>query len=108
MTEAEAIPPTAVTSATPGSYEAAPAPAPNPVQAAAAAPASAGAVGIRQLLEIARNSRASDVHLTQCLPPQMRVDGDLVLIAGGDACVSREWFDGALRDICLLYTSRCV
>ena len=76
-----------------------PSAAPTPVASAPVVAAPAGAVRIRELLETARTSRASDVHLTQGLPPQMRVDGDLVLIAGGEACVSREWFDGALRDI---------
>lgn len=58
-----------------------------------------GSVTIRQLLETARAARASDVHLTQGLSPQMRVDGDLVLIAGSEGCTSRDWFDAALRDI---------
>lgn len=54
---------------------------------------------IQELLSIAYRSRASDVHLTEGLAPQMRVDGDLALIPGGEGCVSSEWFQSALRDI---------
>lgn len=54
---------------------------------------------IRELLATAQRSRASDVHLTEGLPPQMRVDGDLAVIPGGDDCRSREWFQLALQDL---------
>lgn len=71
-----------------------------PAQSAQSAPAtSAAQVPVRQLLETAYRSRASDVHLTEGLPPQMRVDGSLTLIPGGAGCTSGDWFVGALRDI---------
>ena len=54
---------------------------------------------LRDLLETAQRARASDVHLTEGLPPQMRVDGDLMLIPGGENCRSREWFQQALTDM---------
>lgn len=56
-------------------------------------------VRVRDLLSTARQSRASDVHLTEGLPPQMRVDGSLALIPGGVGCVTSDWFQGALRDL---------
>lgn len=63
------------------------------------APEVAGPIPVRQLLETAYGARASDVHLTEGLPPQMRVDGSLALIPGGADCTSSDWFMGALRDI---------
>ncbi|MBO1901116.1 type IV pilus twitching motility protein PilT [Leucobacter weissii] len=68
--------------------------------AAETAPGGLGAGhGLRGLLETAHRSRASDVHLTEGLPPQMRVDGDLVAIPGGEQPLSREWFQSALAEM---------
>ncbi|MBN9613123.1 MAG: type IV pilus twitching motility protein PilT [Actinobacteria bacterium] len=54
---------------------------------------------MHDLLRVAQQSRASDVHLTEGLPPQMRVDGDLVLIPGGEHSTTKEWFRSALADM---------
>lgn len=64
-----------------------------------ARPFSLGLPAIRDLLSYAFQSRASDVHLTEGLPPQMRVDGSLLVIPGAHECTSKEWFRQALGDL---------
>ncbi len=58
---------------------------------------------IVQLLTEAQRLRASDVHLTEQLPPQVRVDGDLTLIRGAEAPLTDEWFQ---RTLAYLLTRR--
>jgi len=58
-----------------------------------------GVLPLRELLTVAARSRASDVHLTEGLPPQMRVDGDLTLVPGSEARLSTDWFQTALAEM---------
>lgn len=54
---------------------------------------------LQGLLAAAGRARASDVHLTAGLPPQMRVDGDLTLIPGFDTPTTTNWLEGAIGGI---------
>lgn len=60
-------------------------------------PTALGTLGFVELLAQAQRMRASDVHLTEHLPPQVRVDGDLTFVPGAEAPLSDEWFEIALR-----------
>jgi twitching motility protein PilT len=54
---------------------------------------------LQGLLEVAGQSRASDVHLTANHPPQMRVDGDLALIPGFELPTTTNWLESAIGGI---------
>ena len=41
-------------------------------------------VTVNELLNVARDKKASDLHLTVGLPPKMRIDGELINIANRD------------------------
>ncbi len=57
---------------------------------------SGGSLPLTELLAVAQRLRASDVHLTEHLPPQIRVDGSLTGVPGGEAPLSDDWFRTAL------------
>ena len=78
---------------------AAPAPAQPQQPQTQTGPIGAGQLGFRELLAAAHAMRASDVHLTEGLPPQVRVDGALTGVPGSEARLSDEWFQSALGEM---------
>lgn len=54
---------------------------------------------LRELLAAAQQLRASDVHISEHLPAQARVDGDLRLIPGYEAPLSHAWFRETIDDM---------
>lgn len=52
---------------------------------------------VRKILEIAKEAKASDVHITVGIPPKMRVNGDLVTIPGYERLLPPDTMEIALQ-----------